>query len=234
MKAARLHQISRGSWSWSRSPSRPPTAPFDVIIKVGAAGSVPHRSAHSGRAVGREVPGRAALHPRSRERRLGARDRLGGDQRRRRRHRDRPPLHLLRVVPAVPQGRRHALPDRLVSRDRPRRGFRRAAQDERPLGGQARPEPAARRTSPRWPMRASPRSTRSRRRSRSSRPGTKAVVIGAGGLGHIGVQCLKALTAAEIIVDRPVREGVGARRRDGRRPRPSRSTATPTSTPFAR
>lgn len=34
-------------------------------------------------------------------------------------------------------------------------------------------------------------------------PGTKAVVIGAGGLGHIGIQCLKALTPAEIIaVDR--------------------------------
>jgi NAD+-dependent secondary alcohol dehydrogenase Adh1 len=31
-------------------------------------------------------------------------------------------------------------------------------------------------------------------------PGTKAVVIGAGGLGHIGVQCLKAMTATEIIV----------------------------------
>jgi NAD+-dependent secondary alcohol dehydrogenase Adh1 len=31
-------------------------------------------------------------------------------------------------------------------------------------------------------------------------PGTKAVVIGAGGLGHIGVQCLQALTPAEIIV----------------------------------
>src|SRR5947209_14583230 len=31
-------------------------------------------------------------------------------------------------------------------------------------------------------------------------PGTKAVVIGAGGLGHIGVQCLKALTPAQIIV----------------------------------
>src|SRR5947209_16372969 len=31
-------------------------------------------------------------------------------------------------------------------------------------------------------------------------PGTKAVVIGAGGLGHIGVQCLKALTPTEIIV----------------------------------
>jgi NAD+-dependent secondary alcohol dehydrogenase Adh1 len=33
--------------------------------------------------------------------------------------------------------------------------------------------------------------------------GTRAVVIGAGGLGHIGIQCLKALTAAEIIVIDP-------------------------------
>jgi len=31
-------------------------------------------------------------------------------------------------------------------------------------------------------------------------PGTKVVVIGAGGLGHIGIQSLEALTAAEIIV----------------------------------
>src|SRR5438874_4399798 len=31
-------------------------------------------------------------------------------------------------------------------------------------------------------------------------PGTRAGVMGAGGLGHIGVQCLKALTPAEIIV----------------------------------
>jgi NAD+-dependent secondary alcohol dehydrogenase Adh1 len=31
-------------------------------------------------------------------------------------------------------------------------------------------------------------------------PGTTAVVIGAGGLGHIGVQCLAALSAARIIV----------------------------------
>ncbi len=34
-------------------------------------------------------------------------------------------------------------------------------------------------------------------------PGTKVVVIGAGGLGHIGVQCLKAMTPAEIIVTDP-------------------------------
>ena len=31
-------------------------------------------------------------------------------------------------------------------------------------------------------------------------PGTTCVVIGAGGLGHIGVQCAKALTAARVIV----------------------------------
>jgi NAD+-dependent secondary alcohol dehydrogenase Adh1 len=34
-------------------------------------------------------------------------------------------------------------------------------------------------------------------------PGTRAVVIGAGGLGHIGIQCLKAMSSAEIIVVDP-------------------------------
>ena len=31
-------------------------------------------------------------------------------------------------------------------------------------------------------------------------PGSTAVVVGAGGLGHIGIQCLAALTAARIVV----------------------------------
>jgi NAD+-dependent secondary alcohol dehydrogenase Adh1 len=34
-------------------------------------------------------------------------------------------------------------------------------------------------------------------------PGTRAVVIGAGGLGHIGIQCLKAMTPTEVIVVDP-------------------------------
>lgn len=39
--------------------------------------------------------------------------------------------------------------------------------------------------------------------ARKLRPGDRCVVIGAGGLGHIGVQVLKAITAAEIVaVDR--------------------------------
>ncbi|RKN10554.1 NAD(P)-dependent alcohol dehydrogenase [Streptomyces radicis] len=36
--------------------------------------------------------------------------------------------------------------------------------------------------------------------ARSLRPGDRCVVIGAGGLGHIGVQVLKAITAAELVV----------------------------------
>jgi NAD+-dependent secondary alcohol dehydrogenase Adh1 len=34
-------------------------------------------------------------------------------------------------------------------------------------------------------------------------PGTTAVVIGAGGLGHIGIQCLKAMTSATVVVVDP-------------------------------
>ena len=34
-------------------------------------------------------------------------------------------------------------------------------------------------------------------------PGTQVVVIGAGGLGHIGIQCLKAMTPSEVIVVDP-------------------------------
>jgi len=47
-------------------------------------------------------------------------------------------------------------------------------------------------------------------------PGTRAVVIGAGGLGHIGIQCLAAMTPAEIIVVDPsepaleLARGIGA------------------------
>lgn len=39
-----------------------------------------------------------------------------------------------------------------------------------------------------------------RKAAPSLRPGTTAVVIGAGGLGHIGIQVLRALTAARVVV----------------------------------
>ncbi|MCW2761237.1 MAG: alcohol dehydrogenase [Marmoricola sp.] len=40
-------------------------------------------------------------------------------------------------------------------------------------------------------------------------PGTTAVVVGAGGLGHIGIQCLLAMTATEVVVVDPNPEALG-------------------------
>ena len=48
--------------------------------------------------------------------------------------------------------------------------------------------------------------------------GTKVVVIGAGGLGHIGIQCLKAMTPTEIIVVDPSEPALALARELGRRP----------------
>jgi NAD+-dependent secondary alcohol dehydrogenase Adh1 len=45
--------------------------------------------------------------------------------------------------------------------------------------------------------------------------GTKAVVIGAGGLGHIGIQCLKAYTPTEIIVVDPSEKALALAREMG-------------------
>jgi NAD+-dependent secondary alcohol dehydrogenase Adh1 len=46
-------------------------------------------------------------------------------------------------------------------------------------------------------------------------PGAFAIVIGAGGLGHIGIQCLKALTAAEIVVIDPNEAALALARETG-------------------
>ena len=46
-------------------------------------------------------------------------------------------------------------------------------------------------------------------------PGTKVVVIGAGGLGHIGIQCLKAMTPAEVVVVDPSEQALSLAREVG-------------------
>ena len=55
--------------------------------------------------------------------------------------------------------------------------------------------------------------------------GTKTVVIGAGGLGHIGIQCLKAYTPTEIIVIDPSEKALALAKETRRRPHGARSTA---------
>jgi NAD+-dependent secondary alcohol dehydrogenase Adh1 len=46
-------------------------------------------------------------------------------------------------------------------------------------------------------------------------PGTRAVVIGAGGLGHIGIQCLKAMTSADVVVVDPSEKALALARETG-------------------
>ncbi|WP_272591476.1 alcohol dehydrogenase catalytic domain-containing protein [Streptomyces sp. M92] len=79
-------------------------------------------------------------------------------------------------------GRRRPLRAVAVPRHRHRGRLRRVPQDD---GPQCRPP------------RRLPRAGRRRR----LRPGDRCAVIGAGGLGHIGIQVLKALTVVELVVD---------------------------------
>ena len=46
-------------------------------------------------------------------------------------------------------------------------------------------------------------------------PGSTCVVVGAGGLGHIGIQCLRALTATRIVVLDPNEEALALTRQWG-------------------
>ena len=61
-------------------------------------------------------------------------------------------------------------------------------------------------------------------------PGTRVVVVGVGGLGHIGVQCLRALTAAEVIAVDPDPEALKLATDCGaHHARSTRPTGCPTS-----
>ena len=80
MKAVRIHKFHETPVI-DEVPEPTITGPLDVIVKIGGAGRVPHRPAHHRRPVGRRDGHTAPVHPRPRERRLGARGRLRRDQR---------------------------------------------------------------------------------------------------------------------------------------------------------
>ncbi|CAA9440069.1 MAG: Alcohol dehydrogenase (Zn-containing), partial [uncultured Pseudonocardia sp.] len=102
---------------------------------------LPHRPPHRQRRLGRGDGAGAALRHRARERRLGARGGRGRHQRRRRRHGDPAPAALLRVVPGLPAGPRHAVRGRVLPRPvRQRRRHGRVPAHHRPGVHQARPE----------------------------------------------------------------------------------------------
>ena len=223
MKAARLHEYHQ-PLKLEEVDEPKAAGPLDVVGEDRRGGSVPHRPAHPGRAVGREVRGRVALHAGSRERRLDPRGRARGHQRRGRRHGDRPPVHLLRPVPArAGAGDDMHCAERLVPRHQPRRRLRRLPVHQRALGGEARSVARAEASIAALADAGLTAIHAVKKAIPVLGPGTRAVVIGAGGLGHIGIQCLKAMTPDRDHRRRPQREGARAGGRAGRRPhRPGR------------
>ena len=117
MKAARLHNYHE-ALKVEEIDEPKILGPLDVIVKIGAAGLCrtdlhiqEGQWAEKSQVVLPYVPGHQNagwIHE------IGS----GVRQRRGRRHRDRAPVHRLRAVPAVPQGRRHALRQRGVPGDR--------------------------------------------------------------------------------------------------------------------
>ena len=228
MKAARLHEY-HAPLKIEEADEPKATGPLDVVVRIGAAGlcrtdlhiqegqwaeksqvQLPYTPGHENAGWVHEVGS-------------------GGDERRGRRHRDRPPVHHLRAVPAVPRRRRHALRQRLVPRHQPRRRLRRLPVHQRALGRQARPVAAA----------EGHRGARRRRADRDPRgqegdPGAR--------LGHAGRRDRRrrARSHRDPVPQgddpdrdhrrRPVRAGARARARARRRPHRARSMA-PTSTP---
>ena len=181
------------------SANRSSTGPLDVIVKIGGAG-VCRTDLHILEGQWDAIQHPAALRDRPRERRLGARGRRRRHQRGGRRHGDPASAAELRAVPRLPPRRRHALRERLLPRPvEPRRRHGRVPADDGPGLREARPA-----TNPADVAALADAGITAYHAVRKAvpllHPGTTAVVQGAGGLGHIGIQCLKALTAARVIV----------------------------------
>ena len=199
LKAVRLHKFNEMPVV-DDVPEPEITGALDVIVKIGGAG-VCRTDLHIIEGQWDAAMGTpSALHPRPRERRVGARGRFRRHQRGGRRHGHPAPAGHLRAVPGVPGRRRHALREQRLPRPASRDGgmaeylltSARACVKLDPSTG--------RRTSRRWPTPASPPTTPCARRSRCCTRARPPWCIGAGGLGHIGIQCLSALTATRIIV----------------------------------
>src|SRR5215212_71017 len=172
--------------------------------------SVPHRYTRHRRAVAADTGCRshaASLRARARKLRLGRGGRLGGDQRPGRRHGDLPPAHDLRPVPGLPRR------DDMHCENGQFPGLSRDGGFADLLKTNARAvvklDPIL---EPKDIAALADAGLTAYHAVRKSVPhlyaGTKAVVIGAGGLGHIGIQCLKALTPTEILVTDPSEEAL--------------------------
>ena len=181
-------------------PVPEPTGPFDVIVKIGGAG-VCRTDLHILEGQWAEKTRvAAAVHDRPRERRLGARGRHRGHQRRGGRQGDPAPADHLRAVPRLPVRRRRALREQRVSRaSTPTAATpstcKTTARSVVKIDDSLEPADVA--------ALADAGLTAYHAAAKAARrlgPRDGCVVIGAGGLGHIGIQVLKALSRAELVV----------------------------------
>ncbi len=102
MRAARLHAYHE-PLKLDEVDEPKAEGPLDVVVRIGAAGLC-RTDLHIQEGQWAEKSGvKLPVHARARERRLGARGRPGGDQRRGGRHGDRAPVHLLRALRALPR-----------------------------------------------------------------------------------------------------------------------------------
>ena len=200
MKAVRLHEFHQQPVV-DEVPEPTISGPLDVIVKIGGAG-VCRTDLHIIEGQWDAAHGHpAAVHPGPRERRAGC----------------------TRWAPAVTNV---AVGDTVILHPTPTCGLCRACRagdDMHCTENSVVPRPVPRRRDGRVPAHHGPglrqagpadpaegRGRAGRRRHHrlprgpqghpAALPGTTAVVIGAGGLGHIGVQCLAALTATTIVV----------------------------------
>ena len=209
MKAARLHKLRREHPAGEpegrgdrRAEDRGPARRHRPRRRRGA---LPHRHPrHRGPVEAHTGPRRyaASVHLRARELGLGRGGRPRRHERRGRRYRDLSPPDDLRPVPRLPGRRRHALRERRVPGHLARRRLRRPAEDQRTRGREAGPCPRAQGHSGAGGRRAHRLPRRQEVRPPSLR-GNEGRRHGRRGLGHIGIQCLKALTPTEIIVTDP-------------------------------
>ena len=199
MKAVRLHKFHSAPVI-DEVPEPVITGPLDVIVKIGGAG-VCRTDLHIIEGQWDAAMGTPLPYVLGHENAGWVqRGRLGGHQRRGRRHGDPAPDPDVRAVPRVPGGRRHALREQHLPGPVDRRRDGRVPAHLAP----ARASSSTRRPSPADVAALADAGITAYHAVRKALPllypGTTAVVIGAGGLGHIGVQCLAALSATRIIV----------------------------------
>ena len=191
-----------------REVPKPVPGPGEVLLRVRAAGPLPLGPAPHALAGG-DGALRAAVHARPR----GRRDGRGAGRRARTASTSASPCSSTArgaagAARTAAVGEEHLCERRDLRRGRraasgATAGWRSTSSLPSPAAGACRSASSTRCARRRWPMPALTPYHAVKRALRDLRPGSTAVVIGVGGLGHVAVQLLRALSGCRIVaIDR--------------------------------